>query len=103
MFFHDFYAPIDIGNDRTIIKMIVEEQVLPVKGTIRRAYKLVDIEKYRPSAVVSPKLNSSLKAGTDINISQLFDFVKTFDEKFKYNEPRVNSQSNFHSGSCGGS
>ena len=37
---------------------------------------------YRPSTVVSPKLNSLLKVGTDIRVADLYAIVKTFDKYF---------------------
>ena len=60
--------------------MIVEEQEIPSLGDDKRAYKLVNIEKYQPSAGVSQKLNSSLKVGTGMNIADLYAIVKTFDK-----------------------
>ena len=64
---------------------MIEEISNPGKDTNRRAYKLIDIEKYQPSGVGSPKLTSSQTADTIKSIAQLYDFVKTYDKNFSPN------------------
>ncbi|MGN0502465.1 MAG: hypothetical protein ACI4HN_06030 [Ruminococcus sp.] len=83
VFFHYFYGVVKENKHNTVVKLIVEEQETPVKGTIRRAYKLVDIEKYQPSGVGSANsLASSQTADTIKTISDLYKFVKLYDNNF---------------------
>lgn len=84
LFYHYMYAVVDDGTGKHVVKLTVEEILNPGKETERRAYKLIDIEKYQPSAGVSQNnsLNSSLKAGTINTIADLFAFVKGYDNGF---------------------
>ena len=50
--------------------------------SIRRAYKLIDIEKYQPSGRGSPKLTSLQTADTIKSIADLVAFVKSYDKYF---------------------
>ena len=83
-----------IGQKKHVIKLTVEEILNPGKTTERRAYKLIDIEKYQPSAGGSQNnsLTSSLKAGTVKSIADLVAFVKGFDKEFSP-APEVNNPS----------
>lgn len=85
LFYHYLYAVVDNGSREHVIKLTVEEILNPGKDTIRRAYKLIDIEKYQPSAGVSPKLNSSQTTGIIKSIADLYQFVNTYDKNFKAN------------------
>ena len=89
LFYHYMYAVVDDGNGKHVIKLTVEEILNPGKETERRAYKLIDIEKYQPSGRGSPKLTSLQTADTIKSIADLVAFVKGYDKYFSP-APEVN-------------
>ncbi len=83
LMFHSLYAVVNDGNNKGVIKLMVEELKNPGKSIERRAYKLVDIEKLSTvGAGGSLSLTSSRTIDSINNISQLFEFVKTYDKEF---------------------
>ena len=84
---HSMYALVDKGDGVEVIKLYVEEMNDPNKtDTAKRAYKLKDIVKVSAvSGGVQGKSLSSLAntAETTYTVSDLFKFVKKFDEEFK--------------------
>lgn len=69
-------------NSREYARMKAEEER---RWTIieRRAYKLIDIEKYQLPGQGSPKLTSLLTADTIKSIADLVAFVKGFEKQKK--------------------
>lgn len=83
VFFHSLYGVVKENGHNTVVKLIVEEQEIPVKGDVKRAYKLVDIENHQPGVKGSgAALTSSLVADDITTVSDLYSFVKRFDKNF---------------------
>ena len=83
VFFHSLYGAVKENGHNTVVKLIVEEQEIPVKGDVKRAYKLVDIENHQPGVKGSgAALTSSLTADDITTVSDLYSFVKRFDKDF---------------------
>lgn len=85
---HSLYAIADMGNGRELIKLYVEElNDVNSDGTIKRAYQLQNINKI---LLESNRFSNNSLASSDqqntYTVSQLFEFVKTFDKNFKPNE-----------------
>ena len=80
--FHSFYSVVNDGDNKAIIKLIVEEMKNPGKSIERRAYKLVDIEKLPTSALGSQNANLFAEVDSINNISQLIGIVKVFDKSY---------------------
>lgn len=88
---HSLYAIADMGSGNELIKLYVEEiNDVNHDGTINRAYQLQSIAKAPMASVrVQNNILSSLTSTTGADtytISQLFDFVKSFDKNFKPHE-----------------
>lgn len=80
--FHSLYSVVNDGDNKAIIKLIVEEMKNPGKSIERRAYKLVDIEKLPTSALGSQNANLFAEVDSINNISQLIGIVKAFDKSY---------------------
>ncbi len=83
---HSLYSVADIGNGAEVLKLNVEEIYNPnSSNTIKRAYKLINIEKQQ-SGVTGSGVTPSLSTQTvDIKtISDLYSYVKSKDAKFNH-------------------
>jgi len=86
-FMHSFYAVTNVNGNIIIVKMYAEEALSSKSGEIfSRAYSLKYIEKVAEFDSGVHLENESLTespSATTYSISQLFDFVKTYDKEFK--------------------
>lgn len=88
---HIINAIVDIGNGKELLKLYVEElNDVGGDGTIKRAYQLQNITKAPAASVrVQNNIPSSLTntaSASTYTISQLFNFVKSFDKNFHQKE-----------------
>ncbi len=84
MIMHSFYAIADIGSGKQLLKLYVEElNDVNSDGTIKRSYQLQNIVKQQLNDRVQDKsLAPSASTADELSISDLFQFVKTYDKNF---------------------
>lgn len=103
-FMHKMYGVFNLNGENYLAKLTVEE--FPKNSAdlspLRRLYNLQDI-KIEPLRLIEFKENPlarSVLNGSDISISQLFQFVKTFDKDFYLNHANASlKQENITQGS----
>ena len=84
---HYLYTPISINGAPFIAKLTVEEYDLTAK---QRAYNLQRIEmselsRAQYAQLISENREKYAYSSDSLSVAQLFDFVKSYDEKFKPN------------------
>jgi len=84
---HSLYAVADIGNEKEVLKLYVEElNDVNSDGTIKRSYQLQNITNQQTNDRVQEDSLAPSASSADIkNISDLFRFVKTYDKNFNPN------------------
>ena len=85
-FVHKFYSVAKINSKHYLVKLTVDE-LNAKSGTIRRAYNVnnIEISPIAVSQVYKPAgaIGDSGEFFSTYSISDLFDFVKTYDKEFK--------------------
>ena len=88
-FMHKFYAYVVINGKPCIAKMAVDESYAPKQSDTNKKFYHVRAIKIEPVTSVGIGFNHIPimdGTGSNITVSELFNFVKTFDEKFNPKE-----------------